>query len=437
MSVDRCVFILGPDSGKTLLGMPLLLRGVLTAGRCGAKNILLIGSSPEDKAVADAVMGDERVGRWELKVEYAGRNAEGAGLPAGPGVGIFWLIDGGCVFSDPVLAEGEGTFDGNGPLVMAPPPVVRKGEGAGARPVPAVVLCPAGMWKDLDAAVTSGSGALSVERFAAGADAASSRAVGGFVIRPFDGPAARKAAVKALMGTAGKPVDGFIARHFNRRLSKLVSRRVADLSVTPTAMSVINFFVGLGGAAAALSGRGYWSFVLAGALFEAASIFDGCDGELARLTWRFSDSGSAFDATADAVTYVTFFSCLAVGLFRFTGRPLFLILLGVLLSSMAVFYFNLFGLSGKLRLKGNIVQVAKKIEAQPKAVKSGRLDRIASRMAFMFRRDFFATVVFLVLAAGGAAPLLAAVVIFSVIESVYISIYSRKVSLRQRAGAGS
>ncbi len=435
MSVDRCVFIMGPDSGRNLLGIPILLRGILTVGRYGAKKISVVGGSPSDRATAESLFNDDRVKPWDLDIEYREMGGAGDVLPDGPATGMFWLVDGDCVFNDAVLADGgkPGTCDKA--RVMVTPGSDAKGKAAGYMSPTGVVLCPADLWPMLSAAVKKDGAGFSVERFIGGVPSLAVPVVGGFVVKP-DGKGTEKAAVRALMTTARKPVDGFIARHFNRRISTFFSRRVVDLGIRPSVLSVFNFFIGLGGALAALSGHGYWSFVLGGLLFEAASILDGCDGELARLTWRFSDGGAAFDATADATTYVVFFLCVAAGLYRFTGRHVFLVLLGVLLVSMAVFYINLFRLSNRLVLKGNIVQVAKKIEAQPKLAKSGRLDKIASKLAFVFRRDFFATVVFLMTLAGGAAPLLVAVVLFSVIESIYMSIYARKEILRQKtAGA--
>lgn len=434
MSVDRCVFIMGPGSGRNLLGMPVLLRGILTVGRSGVKKIFVVGGSPSDRETADGIINDDRVKPWDLDIEYLEMGGAADVLPAGSPTGAFWLVDGDCVFNDAVLAEGGKTNTSNKALVMMTPGSDGNGKTAGYVSPTGLVLCPADMWPRLTAAVGNGGDGSSVERFLGGVPSLAVPVADGFVVKP-DGKKNEKAAVRALMTTARKPVDGFIARNFNRRISTFFSRRVVNLGVRPSVLSVFNFFIGLGGAMAALGGRGYWSFVLGGFLFEAASILDGCDGELARLTWRFSDGGAAFDATADATTYVVFFLCVAAGLYRFSGRHVFLILLGVLFVSMAVFYINLFVLSNKLVLKGNIVQVAKKIEAQPKLVKSGRLDKIASRLAFVFRRDFFATVVFLMTLAGGTVPLLVAVVLFSVIESVYMSIYVHKEILRQKAAA--
>ena len=53
--------------------------------------------------------------------------------------------------------------------------------------------------------------------------------------------------VAGLAATTAK-TDGFMARHFDRRLSRLVSRRIARTPLTPNTITLFNVVIGLTGA---------------------------------------------------------------------------------------------------------------------------------------------------------------------------------------------
>src|SRR5437870_13532418 len=78
-----------------------------------------------------------------------------------------------------------------------------------------------------------------------------------------------------------KETDGFMARHFDRRISGAISRLLLRTPVTPNQITLgvtaLGIFAGMQlarpGAAAKLTGAH---------LFLATSILAGCDGEVAR-----------------------------------------------------------------------------------------------------------------------------------------------------------
>ena len=109
-----------------------------------------------------------------------------------------------------------------------------------------------------------------------------------------------------------KPQETFASRHFERRLSLALTRRLARTSVTPNAMSLIMIAVGLLAAPFFLSASPYWQ--VAGALlFLSHSILDGCDGELARLKFLESRRGARLDFWGDNIVHCAVFACLAAG----------------------------------------------------------------------------------------------------------------------------
>ena len=110
-----------------------------------------------------------------------------------------------------------------------------------------------------------------------------------------------------------KQREGFMSRHFERKISLALTRRLAITRVTPDAMTLVSLAIGLVGAPFFLSSSP--AYQLTGALlFLLHSILDGCDGELARLKFMESPHGAILDFWGDNVVHVAVFACMAVGL---------------------------------------------------------------------------------------------------------------------------
>jgi 1L-myo-inositol 1-phosphate cytidylyltransferase / CDP-L-myo-inositol myo-inositolphosphotransferase len=106
--------------------------------------------------------------------------------------------------------------------------------------------------------------------------------------------------------------EGFMSRHFERRISLALTRRLVSTPVTPNAMTLTSVAIGLAGAPFFLSSSA--AFQLAGGLlFLTHSILDGCDGELARLKFLQSRRGAILDYWGDNAVHVAVFVCMAVG----------------------------------------------------------------------------------------------------------------------------
>lgn len=114
-----------------------------------------------------------------------------------------------------------------------------------------------------------------------------------------------RAGRKTLIAT-GKAGDGIVARHLNRPISRAISLRLLRIpGLTPTHASMGTALLGFAMTLALILGDEIG--LIAGAiLFQAASIFDGVDGEMARATWRSSDAGATLDSIIDACTNLAF-----------------------------------------------------------------------------------------------------------------------------------
>lgn len=130
---------------------------------------------------------------------------------------------------------------------------------------------------------------------------------------PLSAPADAAAAESWLLRSLIKQREGFMSRHFERKISLAITRRLAWTRVTPDMMTVVSLAIGLGGALFFLSSSAHYQLVGA-LLFLTHSILDGCDGELARLKFMESPRGAVLDFWGDNVVHAAVFACMAVGL---------------------------------------------------------------------------------------------------------------------------
>jgi len=114
-----------------------------------------------------------------------------------------------------------------------------------------------------------------------------------------DDPVALKRAERALLHLLrDKFNDGPVARYLNRPVSIMFSRHLAKYHVTPDSISACSFLCSVL-AAALLALSGYPALLAGGILAQFASIIDGSDGEVARLTYQNSEYGGWLDAVLD------------------------------------------------------------------------------------------------------------------------------------------
>jgi phosphatidylglycerophosphate synthase len=248
-----------------------------------------------------------------------------------------------------------------------------------------LAVCLAGMLPRLLALPARGARAREADAlFAAG----ETLPVPGHAWVAVDSAAAATAARRLLRHSLGKPSDGFFSRHLNRHISWPISRLLVRLRVRPTQVTVANLALGL--VSGWLIGRGgYGNTLAAGLLFQFVSIFDGCDGEIARLTFRFSELGTRLDNLFDFITLVVFFVNLPIGLYAASTDRSWLVQGAVAVLGVAVFYLLLLArikLSGH---RGNIAEVARQVQEKDKTGKPLHwLERLGVRLGFIYRKEF-------------------------------------------------
>jgi phosphatidylglycerophosphate synthase len=121
-----------------------------------------------------------------------------------------------------------------------------------------------------------------------------------------------------------KPQDGWTSRYLNRYISLFISRWLVKTPLRPNQVSVAILGVGILGAWFAAQG-GYGNLLLGAFLFQAQSVLDGCDGEMSRVSHRGSRTGEWLDTVGDDLTNYGFFAGSALGLYKTSHQPLYLV----------------------------------------------------------------------------------------------------------------
>jgi phosphatidylglycerophosphate synthase len=123
------------------------------------------------------------------------------------------------------------------------------------------------------------------------------------------------ASEKQLLRHSGKSQDGMVSKFLNRPISRIITRLLLKLPITPNAWTILTF--ALAPVAFVFLVRGDYTGFLAGtALFQLINILDGCDGEIARAKYLDSERGRRLDAFCDFLANLIFVLCLGIGLFR-------------------------------------------------------------------------------------------------------------------------
>jgi phosphatidylglycerophosphate synthase len=159
-------------------------------------------------------------------------------------------------------------------------------------------------------------------------------------------PGQLDAAEATIRRASYKSTDSKIAR-FNRRLSLPISIALIPTPLTANQLSVILVAVGFYSAWLFSLGH-YWTGVLGGGLSLAASVLDGCDGEIARLKYQESALGCWIETFGDYSYYVAIFVGLTVGAVRQTHAELFYWLGGIALAGTLISFALLIYLRSRI-----------------------------------------------------------------------------------------
>jgi len=132
----------------------------------------------------------------------------------------------------------------------------------------------------------------------------------------------RIVAEKFLAENIRHATGGPIARFINKRISLPISLILSKMWISPNAITAVNIVIGLFSGVFVADGHRYSIILLGAVLFQIASIVDGCDGEVAKLTFRTSKFGQYIDTLSDNLSLCSFLIGLMAGYWRQTHSPI-------------------------------------------------------------------------------------------------------------------
>src|SRR5438445_6538337 len=112
-----------------------------------------------------------------------------------------------------------------------------------------------------------------------------------------------------------KPQDGFVSLFLHLPISRRITPFLLKFPIHPSAWTISIFVLPL--IACLFFARGdYVSVVIGAAIFQAFSILDGCDGEIARAKNLESKFGERLDNFCDFLASLLYVLALGLGLAR-------------------------------------------------------------------------------------------------------------------------
>lgn len=204
-----------------------------------------------------------------------------------------------------------------------------------------------------------------------------------------------QAAGAQIIRNTSKPGDGIVSRYVNRPISQSISRlllrfpavRPIHATIANGALAVAMFL--------ALVLDGDAGLITGALLFQAASIIDGVDGEIARATFRSSDSGAMLDSAIDAGTNIGFIGGVVLNVWQ--RGDVTTAMIGA--AGLACLAFGLTLLGWRARSSGGPLT----FNAVKDRFNTGR-SRLRSWLTWLTMRDFYALAGALLILAGLAGP---------------------------------
>ena len=314
-----------------IVGVSLFQRTVLTLQRAGMRQLIVL-SGPEEDNLKQALLKGPRVTvpvRWMPIREFPLDDPRTWESLAAEVRGFCLLSGVATVFPRPLIEELRRDVRGGQAIVVGPAKTQGEGAEAVARAwrsglsgemadvivIPASELSaagrlaaefdtmPIGRW--LERATVDGR----VRLLSAAADDPSRW------YQPVVTDADLRQAERRLYSSLKGEFEGFVDRHFNRKLSRWCTWVFLWLRWSPNAVTILATVVGL--LAAVGFGLGsYAAGVGAALLFQLAAVIDCSDGEVARLTFTESPFGAWLDIALDNVVHMAIFAGIAIGAYR-------------------------------------------------------------------------------------------------------------------------
>ena len=135
-----------------------------------------------------------------------------------------------------------------------------------------------------------------------------------------------------------------IDRYIIRKISGFITGLLVKTSVTPNQVTIISLILGI--ASAAFFSHGAHTYtIIAGLFYFISTVFDQCDGEVARYKQMTSDFGKTFDIIVDSIVNATITIGITIAIYKTNGSGLsimagLLAMTGIVISLLLTTYFS-------------------------------------------------------------------------------------------------
>ena len=135
-----------------------------------------------------------------------------------------------------------------------------------------------------------------------------------------------------------------IDRYIIRKISGFISGFLSRTPVTPNQVTIISLIFGIASAAFFSHGKHTYT-IIAGVLYFVSTVFDQCDGEVARLKQMETEFGRKLDIIVDAIVNAVIVIGITIAVYTKIGSVLVIIagffaMTGITISLLLATYFS-------------------------------------------------------------------------------------------------
>ncbi len=135
-----------------------------------------------------------------------------------------------------------------------------------------------------------------------------------------------------------------IDRYIIRKISGFITGLLIKTPVTPNQVTIISLILGIV-SAAFFSHGAHTCTIIAGVFYFISTVFDQCDGEVARFKHMESDFGKAFDIIVDSIVNAVITIAITIAIYKTSGSGLTIIaglfaMTGIVISLLLTTYFS-------------------------------------------------------------------------------------------------
>ena len=217
---------------------------------------------------------------------------------------------------------------------------------------------------------------------------------------------------------------GFVAQKINKRISLPISIRLAKTRIHPNYLTFFNMIIGfLSSYFIYLSTYSYSSdrvnyllMVLGGLFFQAASVLDGVDGEVAKFTLTVSKFGGWLDTFSDNMTLLLFLISNSYLYYIVMGGIASFVTIVVLFISLAVMLYIMINYLSKFSNSGSLVAYDREfLQTLPES----NLVKFALKMKYLTKKELF-SIIFCLMGFTGYIYLIIPMAAFVLLAAAFI-----------------